>query len=156
MTDEAEDSAEEQDFKPLTADQARQWRQTQTVVSPWKILWWQCLAGSVVVACAALWGGQGWAGSAAYGAFAVLFPAALMARGLQRQRGVTQGGAVMFGFVLWELVKIVVTVALLLAAPRLISSVNWLALVLGFVVVMKVYWVAALVYARHPSRHRMN
>ena len=46
------------------------------------------------------------------------------------------------GFFIWELVKIVLTVALLLAAPRLILELNWLALLAGFVVTMKVYWVA--------------
>ena len=45
------------------------------------------------------------------------------------------------GFFVWELVKIVLTVAMLLAAPRLVSQLNWLALLAGFVVTMKVYWV---------------
>jgi ATP synthase protein I len=34
------------------------------------------------------------------------------------------------------------TVAMLMAAPRLISQLSWLALLAGFVVTMKVYWVA--------------
>ena len=45
------------------------------------------------------------------------------------------------GFFVWELVKVGLTVALLLAAPRLIPELSWLALLAGFVVTMKVYWV---------------
>jgi ATP synthase protein I len=33
-------------------------------------------------------------------------------------------------------------VALLLAAPKVIADLSWLALVAGFVVTMKVYWLA--------------
>jgi ATP synthase protein I len=40
------------------------------------------------------------------------------------------------------MVKVVLTVAMLFAAPGLIPDLNWLALLAGFVVTMKVYWVA--------------
>jgi ATP synthase protein I len=43
------------------------------------------------------------------------------------------------------------TVALLLAAPKVVSPLNWLALVAGFVVTMKVYWVAAWLHSRRRS-----
>jgi ATP synthase protein I len=43
----------------------------------------------------------------------------------------------------WELVKIALTVVILLAAPKLVPHLSWLALLAGFVVTMKVYWVAA-------------
>jgi len=36
---------------------------------------------------------------------------------------------------------VVLTVAMLFAAPGLIPDLNWLALLAGFVVTMKVYWV---------------
>jgi len=156
MAFEAEDSVEDPEFKPLTAEEARRWRQNQPVVSPWRIVMWQGLAGVVIALLAGAWGGSATALSVAYGAFAVVFPAALMVRGLHRQRAVVQGHAVMLGFVVWELVKIVLTVALLLAAPTVVSSLSWLALVLGFVVAMKVYWVAAWLYARRVPRRRTN
>jgi ATP synthase protein I len=46
-------------------------------------------------------------------------------------------------------------VALLLAAPKLVPSLNWLALVAGFVVTMKVYWVAAWLQSKrqHPAEN---
>jgi len=52
------------------------------------------------------------------------------------------GNAALAGFFVWELVKIALTVAMLFAAPRLIAELSWLALLVGFVVTMKVYWAA--------------
>ena len=57
----------------------------------------------------------------------------------------------MLSFFVWELVKIAITVAMLFAAPRLVSGLNWLALLAGFVVTMKVVWVALLF---RPKRQR--
>jgi len=103
----------------------------------------QAVVGLLVALAAWALTGQprmGW--SAAYGALAVLIPAALFARGLSRQKAVADGNAAMLGFFVWELVKIALTVAMLFAAPRLIGDLSWLALLAGFVVTMKVYWLA--------------
>lgn len=54
----------------------------------------------------------------------------------------------MAGFFVWELVKIVATVVILFAAPRLVPELNWLALLVGFVVTMKVVWVALMFRAK--------
>ena len=51
----------------------------------------------------------------------------------------------MVGFMGWELVKIVLTIAMLAAAPLWVSQLSWLALVVGMLVTMKTYWVALLV-----------
>ncbi len=51
----------------------------------------------------------------------------------------------MLGFVGWEAAKIVLTIALLVAAPRVVPDLNWLALVAGLVITMKTYWVALMV-----------
>ena len=48
------------------------------------------------------------------------------------------------------MVKVALTVAMLLLAPRLIVDLSWLALVAGFVVTMKVYW-AAMWFSRMPK-----
>ena len=53
----------------------------------------------------------------------------------------------------WELVKIILTVALLLVAPKVILDLSWIALVAGFVVTMKVYWLAmALGWMQRKSK----
>ena len=46
----------------------------------------------------------------------------------------------------WEMVKIAASVALLALAPRVVPALSWPALLVGLVLTMKVYWVA-LAYA---------
>ena len=135
--------AGEEDFKPLTHEEAQKLLKANPAMSAWKVLAWQLVVG-VLVACAAfaLTGEQSAGWSAFYGALAVVIPAAFFARGLSRQRASANAGAALTGFFVWELVKIALTVAMLFAAPRLILQLNWLALLAGFVVTMKVYWVA--------------
>jgi ATP synthase protein I len=144
------------EFKPLTAEEARQWRSANPAMSPWGVVVWQVVVGAVLALVVGLSGGKAAGFSAAYGALAVVFPAALMARGLQRQRAVTQPGAAMMGFVIWESVKVALTVAMLLVAPKVVSPISWPALVAGFVVTMKVYWVAAWLHSRRRSLNGSN
>jgi len=47
-----------------------------------------------------------------------------------------------FGFFVWEAVKIGVSVAMLAAAPRLVADLDWLAMLIGLIVTLKVYWLA--------------
>ena len=137
------DESEALAFKPLSAQEAQALRKLQPLVSPWRVVVWQVVVGALVAL--ATWAltqssVAGW--SAAYGALAVVFPAALFAHGLLRQRRAANAGSALAGFFVWEMVKIALTVALLLAAPRLVLQLNWLALLAGFVVTMKVHWVA--------------
>ena len=46
--------------------------------------------------------------------------------------------------VVWEAVKIAVSVAMLVLAPRLVQPLSWPALLVGLVLCMKVYWFALL------------
>ena len=145
-TDDAlaeEFEAEEASFKPLTRMEAERIRAANPPASMMRVLGVQVLA-SIVVACLArvLTGQDAMGWSALYGGLAVWIPAALFARGLPRQKATGHAGSALMGFFVWELVKIVLTVALLLAAPGLVPELNWLALLAGFVVTMKVYWVA--------------
>ena len=148
-----EDGLFDPEFKPLTAEQARQWRSAHPAMSPWWVIVWQAVMAVVVALVAGLVSGVSAGWSAGYGALAVLLPAALMVRGLQRQRHVVQAGAAMMGFVIWESVKIALTVAMLLLAPVLIQPLSWLALVAGLIATMKVYWLAAWVHAKRTRRN---
>lgn len=135
--------AAEESFKPLTRDEARRLVKANPAVSPWGVLVGQLVVGVLVaVAAFVLTGKQSAGWSAFYGALAVVIPAAFFARGLSRQRESADAGSALAGFVVWELVKVVLTVAMLFAAPRFIVQLSWLALLAGFVVTMKVYWVA--------------
>ncbi len=138
-----ESESPDSDFEPLDAGQAQALRERNPPVSPWRVVAWQAVVGVLVALATWALTGKGPAGwSAAYGALAVVVPAALFARGLLRQRGAASAGSALTGFFVWEMIKIALTVAMLLAAPRLIEQLNWLALLAGFVVTMKVHWVA--------------
>jgi ATP synthase protein I len=103
----------------------------------------QVFVGILAAVLMGLIGGQlSWATSAAWGTLAVVLPAFVFVRAMSRQMRRTQSGSALFGFFVWELVKIILTVALLLVAPIVMSDLNWFALVAGFVVTIKVYWLA--------------
>lgn len=139
------DGADEQDYKPLTKHEAQDLRMRDPAVSPWWIVGLQCVAGLVVALVA--WGVSGdavAAWSAAYGALAVIIPAALFARGLMSQFSSINAATAGFGFFLWEAVKIAVSIAMIAVAPRLIENLSWLALLAGLFVTLKMYWLALL------------
>jgi ATP synthase protein I len=149
--DEDEDAAAQAEFKPLSAEEARQWRKQHAHLSPWRIVAWQAVAG--ILATGLTWLASGrveLAMSVLYGALAIVLPASLLARAMGRRAGAA--GAALAGFIVWELVKIVLTVVLLVAAPLLVPQLNWLALLAGLVVAMKVYWLAAWLQSRLPRR----
>lgn len=140
----SEEQDEEQDtFKPLSADQVAELRKSQPLLSVWRVVGVQVLLGLLVAVLVWVLSGSVVAVySALYGSLAVILPAALFARGLTSRVFALNVGAAVFGFFLWEMVKIGLTVAMLFAAPRLVSDLSWPAMLAGLVVTMKVYWVA--------------
>ena len=153
-TTDAADEGLEPDFKPLSADEAQVWRQHNPQVSPWRVLLLQVGVGAMLALLTGLVTGQfHLAASVAWGSVAVVVPAVVFVRALSRQMQRTQPGSALVGLFVWELVKIVLTVALLLVAPKVISDLSWFALVAGFVVTMKVYWLAmALGWMQRKSK----
>jgi ATP synthase protein I len=147
---DAQDEATESDFRPLNAQEAQALRERQPSVSPW----WVVLAQSVVGAVAAglawlLTGNPSAAWSLAYGALAILLPAAVFVRGLKGRLSSVNPGAAAFGFLVWQMVKLALTLAMLVAAPRLVVALSWPALLVGLVLALKVYWVALLFAPRN-------
>ena len=145
---DAEDS-EIPEYKRLSADEAKALRELHPSVSPWRLLGWQVVFG-VLVAVAA-WGltgrlSAGW--SAAYGALAVIIPAALFARGLMSQFSSINAATAAFGFFVWEAIKIAVSVGMLFTASKIFAELDWLAMLIGLIVTMKVYWLALLMRPR--------
>lgn len=139
-----EDQEDAQDvFEPLTAEQAQALRKQLPLLSVWRVVLVQVLFG-LLLAMIVWWVTARMSAvySAMYGAMAVILPAALFARGLTSRAASVSAGAAVFGFFLWEMVKIGLTVAMLFAAPRLVSDLSWPAMLVGLVVTMKVYWVA--------------
>jgi len=83
----------------------------------------------------------------------VVIPAMVFVRALSRQIQFGSPKSALVGVFGWELVKIVLTVALLLVAPKVIPDLSWLALVASFVVTTKVYWLAmALGWMQRKSK----
>ena len=148
---EAED-AESQDYKRLSAEEAQALREIEPSVSPWRIVQLQMLTG-LLVALLAWWiSGRtnvGW--STAYGALAVVIPAALFARGLTSQFSSINAATAGFGFFVWEAIKIGVSVGMMAAAPQLVSGLDWLAMLIGLVVTLKVYWLALLLRQKRKN-----
>lgn len=145
VTDNDDDESADEPYVRLTAQEVQALRLRQPSLSPWWVIGAQVVAG-VLVALAA-WGltGRPVAGwSAAYGALAVVVPAALFARGLMSQFSSFNAATAAFGFFVWEAVKIAVSVGMLFAAPRLFANLDWLALLIGLIVTLKVYWLALL------------
>ncbi len=140
-----EGGEQEPEFKPLSREEARQWRASQPNVSVWWLVGVQALVGLTAgVLGLLLTQRASVAWSVLYGAAAVALPSALMAYGMtssavsRMMAGVAQ--AALAGFFLWEGVKILLSVAMLWLAPQVVSDLNWLGLLAGLVVTLKVYW----------------
>jgi ATP synthase protein I len=146
------DGIEDENFKALTAEEAKALQKSSPRLSPWVVVMAQVVVGILVAGLTGwLVGSERAFWSAAYGALAVVMPAAVFARGLARQQRAPNAGSALGGFFVWEMVKVVLTVAMLFAAPRLINGLNWLALLAGFVVTMKVYWVAMWLHSKRAK-----
>ena len=143
--DDKEDEAQGAAFKPLTREQAQALQARNPPLSPWRVLAVQAGVGAVVALLAALLTGSqavGW--SALYGAAAVVVPGALMARGMTSPLSSVSPGIGAVSFMLWASVKIALSIAMLLLAPKLVQPLSWPALLAALVLCMQVYWFALL------------
>ena len=140
---------DDDNVKPLSRDEAQALREQNPTLSPWAVLAGQT-GGGVLVALAAWWfsgkASVGW--SALYGAMAVVIPGALFARGLMSKVSMINPAAAVTGFFLWEMVKIGLVLAMLFAAPKLVTNLSWPAMLLGLVVTMKVVWLVLWLEAK--------
>ena len=140
-----EDEAKEPEFKKWTAQEAQALRTNSPGVSPWRVIGWQIAAGMVITLAAWLLSGDFTvAMSAGYGALTVILPAAVLARGIMSPTSSLNAVSAALGFMVWEMVKIGLSVAMFFAAPQLIAGLNWLALLVGLILTMKIYWIAAI------------
>ena len=147
-----ETTEEEPPFKPLTAQEAHRLREQNPPVSPWWVVAGQAAVGLVVALAAwahhretkrrmvcRLWrAGRGDSRGP-------------VCAGPDRPFFLLNAGTAAVGFMVWEMVKIASSIALLMAAPRLVVALSWPALLVGLVLTMKVYWVA-LAFAPRTRR----
>ncbi len=133
---------EPDEIVPLTAEQVRQVKAANPTISPWWVVLGQMVVGGLTVLVAWMLFGGLIAKSVSWGVLAVVFPAALFARGLTGQFARANPGAAVLSFFVWELVKILVTVGVLLTAHRLVDGLSWPAMLVGLIITIKVYWLA--------------
>ena len=142
-TDES-DGNSEVPFKALTREQARELAAKDLhAVKPWRVIAVQIAVGLAVALIAGVatrrvevfW-------SALYGAGVVVVPGALMARGMTSPLTSMSPVGSAVSVMLWLMVKMGVSIALLMVASRIVQPLVWPALLAGLVVCIKVYWVA--------------
>ena len=142
--DEGQDPAAES-FRPLTRDEAQALRAKEPSLNPWRVIGVQVLVGVLsAVLIGLVFSSMGILWSVLYGAATVVVPGGLMARGMTSRLSGMSPGVSAVSFMSWEMVKIAVSVAMLLLAPKLVQHLSWPALLAGMVLCMKVYWIALL------------
>jgi ATP synthase protein I len=141
--DDAEDDGREP-FKSLSREQAQALLANNSQrVRPWRVVAAQATIGVLAASIAGLIGtAEGLFWSALYGAAVVVVPGALMARGMTSPLTSMSPGASAFGVMLWSMVKMGVSVAMLLLAAKLVQPLSWPALLATMVLCMLVYWFA--------------
>jgi len=145
----------EDEIVPLTPAQIAAVKAANPAVSPWWVVAGQLAVGLLAVLLTWVFLGEAMAKSLACGVLAVVVPAALFARGLTSRFAQANVGTAVMSFFLWELVKVVMTVGLLLAAHRWVTDLSWPAMLVGLVVTLKVYWLA-LAFRRKALPVRVN
>jgi ATP synthase protein I len=145
------EDAGEVPVRVLTRDEAQALIARAPTVSPWWVLGAQFALGWCVALVAWLLTGQTSAAwSALYGAIVVVVPGALLARGAASRRASRSPAVSAGSFLVWEMVKIGATFALLAVAGKLVQPLSWPALLAALVLCIHVYWLALL--WRRPSK----
>ena len=140
-----EDDGAAAPWRRLSRAEADALRASEPPVSPWRVIAAQVAVGAAAALVGGLVTGRSEvAWSLLYGAAAVVVPGVLMARGMTSRLSAMNAGASAVSFMLWESVKIAVSVAMLVLANRIVQPLVWPALLVGLVVCIKVYWVALL------------
>ena len=153
--DDLDQALDDEIIKPLSRSEAQVLRERNPSLSPWVVLAVQAGAGLVLALIAWLLTGLanvGW--SALYGVAAVVIPGVLFARGLMSKVSSINPAAAVTGFFLWEMVKIGLVLAMLFAAPKLVTDLNWPAMLVGLVVTMKVVWLVLWLEAKARRKSR--
>jgi ATP synthase protein I len=139
-----EEEIKEEVFHRYSPQEAEQLRKTNPPVSPWRVVLWMLMAAVVIGLVSLAFFDQTTSLSATYGSLVVSLPAAVLARGMTSPLSRMNAVSGAFAFMLWEMVKIGLSIGMLMLAPSLIASLNWPAVLIGLILTMKVYFVAAI------------
>ena len=146
-----DDREDEAPVRTLTRAEAQDLRERKPQVPAWWVVAAQAAVGLLVALLAGFVSDNPAVGvSALYGAAVVVVPGALMARGMSSRISSMSPGASAVSFMLWEMVKIAVSVLMLALAPKIVQPLSWPALLVSLVVCMHVYLLALL--WRRPAK----
>jgi ATP synthase protein I len=145
------DSTPDSDHEPVTpwtAAQVRALEQRQPSLSPWAVVKVQALVGGLLALAWWLFGTEPalQVRSTVWGAAAVVLPHALMAWGLRRRAA--QAAEALLAFLWWELVKVALAIAILVAAVWAVPGLSWPALLVALIGCLKVHVWALWWFAR--------
>jgi ATP synthase protein I len=137
--------------RPLTRQEAQALAARHPSMAVWQVIAAQAVFGVLV---ALVWGALSRSStslvSALYGCAVAVVPSALMARGVFGRSvwgGVgrnVRGGVV--GLLIWEILKLCLTGAMLVQAPAWIKPLDWVALLVTLVLSLKVIGVVLLMW----------
>lgn len=131
--------------KVLSRQQAQALSARLKSTSPWAVIGAQTGLGVLGAALAWFLTGERSVGlSALWGAAVAVVPGALMARGMTRRSYSVSVGTRAVSFMLWEILKIAVSVVMLVLAPQIVQPLSWPALLAVLVLCIKTYWLALL------------
>jgi ATP synthase protein I len=137
--------AEEPPVHRLTRDEAAELLLRQPTLSPWWVVTAQVAVGALLAAIVgAVSGSVAAAQSALYGAAVVALPGALMARGTTSRLSSLSPLVSTLSMLGWGWLKMALSVALLVLAPRIVAGLSWPVLLATLVVCMQTYWFALL------------
>ncbi|MEO5690064.1 MAG: ATP synthase subunit I [Burkholderiaceae bacterium] len=126
----------------LSATEAEAFRDQRSAPSPWRVVLVQVEAGAVIALLVGLVFGLPALWSALFGAATAVVPGALMARGATRLADSKSPLSTALSLLGWESAKIVCSLAMLVAASRVLHPVVWPALLVTLTGCLTVYWVA--------------
>ena len=128
--------------RKLSAREAEAFRDQRSAPSPWRVVLVQVEAGAVMSLLVGLVFGLPALWSALFGAATAIVPGAIMARGATRLADSKSPMATALGLLGWESAKIVCSMAMLVAASRVLHPAVWPALLVTLAGCLTVYWVA--------------
>lgn len=155
-----DEAHESEDHEPLTVEQAKCLKQKLGSVKledfMIRVTSWQLVAAVLMgLLVWLLWSEKQISVAVFYGAMCAVLPSALVVFALKRRMStdvLKHSGDMLLGLFVLELIKVVAAICLLLAAPLVIESSQWVAVVAGFVLTLKIYWLVALLGLGHTGQ----
>jgi ATP synthase protein I len=136
---------EEAPIRRWSRSEAEDLARRQPALSPWWVVLSQLVTGALAATVMGLASGSVLvAQSALYGAAVVALPGALMARGATSRLGLISPLTSAVSMMVWAMVKLTASVAMLALAPRVVPGLSWPAMLTAVVLCMQTYGFALL------------